>query len=122
MPLELGIFLGAKRFGGKDQHSKECLIMDCEANRYQKFISDIAGQDIQIHNKKAENYILAIRDWLNNTTGSKPLPGGAHIFQRFLSFSQQLPEIAANLSLKESDLTFKDYAYCAKYWLSAVNS
>jgi hypothetical protein len=43
MPLELGIFLGSKRFGRGRQRQKICLILDREQFRYQKFISDIAG-------------------------------------------------------------------------------
>jgi hypothetical protein len=54
MPLELGIFLGAKRFGPGIQRKKYCLILDRSAYRYQKFISDIAGQDIRTHNQKAK--------------------------------------------------------------------
>ena len=49
MPLELGLFLGAKRFGRGEQKSKTCLILDVERYRYQKFISDISGQDIAAH-------------------------------------------------------------------------
>src|SRR5215212_5243999 len=45
MPLELGLFLGAKRFGTGKQKRKNGLIMDVDRYRYQKFISDIAGQD-----------------------------------------------------------------------------
>src|SRR5207244_972943 len=44
MPLELGLFLGAKRFGTGKHKAKTCLILDVERYRYQKFISDIAGQ------------------------------------------------------------------------------
>src|SRR4051794_5309929 len=44
MPFELGLFLGAKRFGRAKQKFKTCLILDVEPYRYQKFISDIAGQ------------------------------------------------------------------------------
>lgn len=47
MPLELGIFLGAKRFGSAKQRKKKCLVLDRERYRFQKFCSDIAGQDIK---------------------------------------------------------------------------
>ncbi len=50
MPLELGIFLGAKSFGGGVHSSKVCLVLDTEPYRYQKFCSDIAGQDPSAHN------------------------------------------------------------------------
>src|SRR5882762_23909 len=48
MPLELGIFLGAKRFGGRSSR-KRCLIMDRAPYRYKRFISDIGGQEIKAH-------------------------------------------------------------------------
>ncbi|MEO1034443.1 MAG: hypothetical protein AAFX44_02670 [Pseudomonadota bacterium] len=49
MPLELGVFVGAKRFGDSAQKNKKTLILDREPYRYQEFISDIAGQDIKSH-------------------------------------------------------------------------
>lgn len=49
MPLELGIFLGARRYGGRSQSRKVCLILDRDPYRYQVFCSDIAGQDIRAH-------------------------------------------------------------------------
>jgi len=49
MPFELGLFVGAARFGSGDQSRKICLILDRERYRFQKFISDIAGQDIASH-------------------------------------------------------------------------
>lgn len=46
MPLELGLFLGARRFGSRTDKLKACLILDRARYRYQQFCSDIAGQDI----------------------------------------------------------------------------
>ncbi len=51
MPLEFGIFLGAKRFEGRSSR-KRCLIMDRAPYRYKRFISDIGGQDIKAHDTK----------------------------------------------------------------------
>ena len=61
MPLELGMFLGAKRFGRAEQKSKVCLILDTERYRYQKFISDISGQDITAHQGKPEQVTKVVR-------------------------------------------------------------
>jgi hypothetical protein len=47
MPLELGIFLGAKKYGNEQNNNKACIIFDREQYRYQKFISDISGHDIK---------------------------------------------------------------------------
>jgi hypothetical protein len=49
MPLELGVFLGAKVFGGRRDRAKVCLVLDAERYRYQKFCSDLAGVDIEAH-------------------------------------------------------------------------
>jgi hypothetical protein len=43
MPFELGLFLGARRFGAKLQRDKQCLVLEAERYRYQKYLSDIAG-------------------------------------------------------------------------------
>ena len=58
MPLELGIFLGARRFGQGRHKQKCCLILDRERYRYRAFISDISGQDVCGHQ---EDPLEAIR-------------------------------------------------------------
>src|SRR5438876_8722653 len=37
MPLELGLFLGARQFGDTEQRAKRALILDSAPYRYQKF-------------------------------------------------------------------------------------
>src|SRR5476649_1388241 len=64
MPLELGLFLGAKRYGGSAHRGKSCLILDRKPYRYQIFCSDIAGQDIRAHENNIENAIRVVRNWL----------------------------------------------------------
>jgi len=61
MPFELGLFAGAARFGTKAQTNKISLILDRERYRFQKFISDIAGQDIAAHKGEPQNAIKALR-------------------------------------------------------------
>jgi len=117
MPLELGLFLGAQRFGAGRQMHKSCLVLDREPYRYQKFISDIAGQDIASHDGKVEKLIGTVRDWLSAAAGNIPLPGGAKIAERFSRFSAELPLIAGVFHLQEKELTFVDYANLASSWL-----
>src|ERR1700738_4627256 len=45
MPLELGVYLGAKHFGDETHRRKSALILERERYRYQKYCSDLAGQD-----------------------------------------------------------------------------
>lgn len=44
MPLELGIFLGAQRYGNERQPGKVCLVLDRERYRYQKILFRHRGQ------------------------------------------------------------------------------
>ena len=108
MPLELGIFLGAKRYGQGRQKKKRTLILDKERYRYNESISDISGQDIKSHNGDEEKAIRCVRDWLNSTSRTKGLPGAGHITKRYRAFEEQLPLICENLKLDVDDLTFND--------------
>jgi hypothetical protein len=74
MPLELGIFLGAKRFGGPRHARKSCLILDRDPYRYQIFCSDIGGQDIRPHHNDVRSAVAAVRSWLRTTGGRRGPP------------------------------------------------
>src|SRR5204863_6180292 len=108
MPLELGMFLAAKRFGTGKQRRKVCLILDTMPYRYQQFISDIAGQDIQVHNNSAREAITVVRNWLRNASRSTILPGGMEIYRRFQLFEQKLPALCVELKVQRNELTFND--------------
>jgi hypothetical protein len=117
MPLELGMFLAAKRFGTGRQKKKVCLILDSAPYRYQKFISDIAGQDIQIHNNSSHEAIADVRNWLGGASDSKILPGGMEIYRRFQLFEQDLPALCQKFRLERSELTFNDSVSIIADWL-----
>jgi hypothetical protein len=117
MPLELGMFLAAKRFGVGRQKQKVCLILDRLPYRYQQFISDIAGQDIRIHNNNVKEAISVVRNWLRNAFGSQALPGGTEIHRRFQRFEQELPALCVEVKLQRDELTFSDSASLMNDWL-----
>jgi hypothetical protein len=118
MPLELGLFLGAQRFGTGPHRRKSCLVLDRDRYRYQEFISDIAGQDIAAHANDPAEAIKAVRDWLSVAKAgiSRP-PGGAAIAGRYSRFMADLPRICADAQLQVSELTFVEYADMASTWL-----
>lgn len=99
MPLELGLFLGAQCYGDTRQQTKSCKILDTERFRFQKFCSDIAGQDISFHGGDPEKAIRAVRDWLRGLTPNTSLPSGSKIVERYPSFREIYP-----YSAKPSDL------------------
>jgi len=117
MPLELGMFLGAKRFGQDRQKKKTGLILDRERFRFQSFISDIAGQDIRSHHGKPQEAIEVVRDWLRSVRPKVSIPGGKIVARRYDSFCIDLPAMCEQLSLSREELTYIDYTWCVSEWL-----
>lgn len=118
MPLELGFFLGAKRYGSSKHRNKRCLVLDRERYRYRNFCSDIAGQDVRAHNNRPRDAIRAVRDWLSTHRPAVQMPGGKAIFERYERFRAQLPVQAADVHLDVSELTFGDYTKLIVGWLT----
>lgn len=108
MPLELGVFIGAKRFGGKMHATKRALILDTEQYRYQRFISDIAGQDIRSHNNDVTTAITEVAAFLRSKSG-RNVPGGAAIAAEYEAFRDSMPDALEGLQLLPEEVTFSDY-------------
>jgi hypothetical protein len=123
MPLELGLFMGAKRFGSRRQNHKSCLILDKEQYRYQKYCSDISGQDIESHSGNVRILIRKIRDWLS--ASQRPIdtiiPSGSIIFKRYKIFMKEKPLLCQQLNLDSNELTFSDFSFLISEWLK-INS
>jgi len=119
MPLELGLFLGAHKYGDKTQKSKNCLILDQSQYRYQMAISDISGQDIKSHDGDPRKAIRCVRDWLRTASRRKGLPGGQHMMQRHAKFESELPAICASFKLSPDELTFIDLWQAIEEWQKA---
>jgi hypothetical protein len=119
MPLELGLFLGAKAFGPSDQQTKRCLVLDREPFRYQKYCSDIAGQDIRAHAGKPNVAIEIVRNWLSTTppTVGQVIPSGSVIAGRYKMYREALPAGCENLQLNPRRLTFGDDVTLVVAWL-----
>lgn len=118
MPLELGLFLGAKRYGSVQDRQKRCLVLDRDRYRYRNFCSDIAGQDIRAHNDRPREAIRAVRDWLSTHKTAVQMPGGKAIFDRYERFRAQLRIQATDLQLDSQELTFGDYTKMVVGWLT----
>jgi hypothetical protein len=119
MPLELGLFLAAKRFGGSRQRRKNCLVLDAEPYRYQKFISDIAGQDIRSHQGRPRVVVQLVRNWLRNADREKTMPSDEIIWSRYESFRRDLPLISRKLRLREGNMIFNDFVYAVADYIQA---
>jgi hypothetical protein len=111
--------LGAKRFGSAEQQRKTCLILERDPYRYQKFCSDIAGQDIRAHNNSVDDAIVAVRNWLQAARSNVRIPGAARLIRRYLVFRTDLPKICAHEHMAVKTLTFLDYRTLVVGWLEA---
>ncbi|PIC02256.1 hypothetical protein CSW60_04850 [Caulobacter sp. X] len=116
MPLELGIFLGAKRFGGKAQSAKRLLVLDVERYRYQRFISDLAGMDIHGHGGDAIEALRKTRDWLANVS-RRQLPSADRVARLFQVFMADLPALASDLEFDPENVPYVDFERMIVGWL-----
>jgi hypothetical protein len=114
MPLELGLFLGAKAFDRRKPRQKICLILDRDPYRYQKFCSDIAGQDIEAHLGQPKRAIKAVRDWLQANHRLVTRPDGTTIYGRYRKFLRALPELRRKTQLDHDEPSFVDYVSFAR--------
>jgi hypothetical protein len=120
MPFELGLFLGARMFGGQPQRSKRALILDREPYRYQQFISDIAGQDIHAYGADVDRLIEQVATWLRDSAGEPDVPGGMAIAEEYRAFMHDLPGICRDQRLRPEEITFKDFWKMAVSWIAIV--
>jgi hypothetical protein len=117
MPFELGIDLGIRRSGNIRCKKKVHLILDRTAYRYQQFLSDIGGQDIDAHHNKQNKIIVNVRDWLRSATKAKDMPSGKIIYGEYKRFLRDLPQICHQLNLEMDEITFPDYSHIVVHWL-----
>jgi hypothetical protein len=119
MPFELGLFLGATKFGSRSTKGKAALILDREPYRYQAFLSDIAGQDVHTHGGKIGRLIEEVATWLRDHGNRSNVPGGRAIATEFGRFSTALAAICATRNIEPAELTFLDYWTLASEWIVA---
>ena len=116
MPLELGIFLGAKHYGAKDQKLKRLLVLDIEQFRYQMFISDLAGIDIHQHTGDPLNALRETRNWLANVS-RRQLPSANRVSGIYANFCSDLPALAAELDFDLAHIPYVDFERIVVNWL-----
>jgi hypothetical protein len=107
MPFELGLTLGIRAAGGSHSQHK-VLILEREKYSYQKYLSDIAGQDLQAHGGDVERMILRVRNWLRTETG-RDLPGPKLISADLQKFQAALPISCQRAGISPCDLPFPEF-------------
>ncbi len=120
MPLELGLFLGALRFGSGRDKRKSCIIFDTERYRYRNFISDIAGQDIKGHGDVPKSAIPQLRNWLSHHARDVEVPSGVTIVGRFQRFKRTLPKLCQENGWDHRKLEFHERVRLINHWIAQV--
>ncbi len=75
MAFECGICYGALTFGTGRHKRKDLFVLDAEDHRYKKTMSDIAGQDADVHHNDPVKAIDCVRSFLARKSGVHPFRG-----------------------------------------------
>lgn len=122
MPMELGIVIGSKRFGNKNNKSKEYIVLDSEKHNYQKSTSDIAGQDILCHKNDIKEIIKHVRNWLSAKNKNEIIMSATLLHNNYLQFVEALPELSIEMKIDIIDITYLEYVVLATQWVSETNT
>jgi len=120
MPFELGLAYGALRFGARRCRGMRLLVLEAEAYRHQKTLSDIAGLDGKVHGNMEEKLIGCVRDFLAAHIDPRPV-GPTRVRSLYDQFRTELPSLATRKGLTLDELTplnrFADWYALATAWL-----
>ncbi len=120
MPFELGLDLGCRTFGRGALRRKRSLILDSDRYRYQRFLSDIAGQDIRPHANSPDKLITEVWNWLRGASTRDFVPGPRKIKERFARFSSVIPDYCDRMGLDRDEIEFRDYVTMVEEWLRSA--
>lgn len=113
MPFELGIDFGSREHGSDQLKQKKCLVLEKERYRYQKVLSDIAGNDIKAHKNEPIALVRAVRTWFAEN-GVFGLASHNRIWDAYNEFLLELSEEAKKLGYSDGDysaLPITEYIY-----------
>lgn len=102
MPFELGLTLGAKRFGRRPRDRIKILIRQQHA--LPRYLSDLAGNDPEAHDDEPNRILEITRNFLHQSPTGRLLPGPAHLIGVFATFRERLPEIAAGIDYRPDEV------------------
>lgn len=122
MPMELGIHLGARLLGEGRHRRKRALILEAEPHRYDQMLSDISGQDIEVHRNSPDEAMRCVRNWLSDhrPRDAPPLRGAAALQADYQLFESEIGNL---LTLRRLDplnqLTHSDFLFAIRDWITS---
>ncbi len=104
MPFELGVDIGIRSASNRSRLStKRNLIIEQKRFRYQKALSDLAGNDIQMYGDSPERLVLVVRNWFTIILSPK-FPSGSIIWEAYNEFQTYFVELTTQEGYDEDDL------------------
>lgn len=111
MPFELGLALGAKRFGGASRRNDRIKIMVEEPYRLPAYLSDLGGNDPDAHHREPQRVIRIIRNFLQRTPAGGMIAGPTKLAVDFDRFKAGLADKARTIDFEPEELSgFADYS------------
>lgn len=122
MALELGLWMGARHLGGDEHQQKSCIVFDIERYRYQRFISDIGGQDIHAHEGQVRKLIAELSAWLRGLPGGEHPGGGEAILREYSAFEALLPALCGQRDMTVDEIQFSDFNLFVTEYVASLKS
>jgi hypothetical protein len=124
MPFELGMALGAKRFGGQSHRGDKIKIIVAEPYRLPAYLSDLGGNDPDAHHAEPPELIRIVRNFLDVSPAGGPLPGPAKLAQAFELFTAELPALAQEIGHRPQEIggfkNYRTFLWCVAEFLKRV--
>lgn len=121
MPFELGLALGAKRFGGPSHRSDRIKIMVAERYKLPAYLSDLGGNDPDAHHAAPDKLIRIVRNFLDVSPPGGPLPGPAKLIETFALFGEALPALAQEIEHRPQEIggfkSYRTFLWCVAEFL-----
>ncbi len=118
MPFELGLFMGAIRFGGEHHKTKSFVMLDNVEHDSKKALSDLAGKDPKFHERNLQKAVTAVRDWLATEVRADLLHSGKLIYEAYNRFVFDLPALALRFRQDADNLIYIDRLSLMNSWLA----
>ena len=112
MPFECGLFWGCLSYGDSGQKKKKMLVLDNIPYQFQKSLSDIAGQDVTVHNNNPNEVITIVRRFLYShsiESRKKAIPHAMIMIHRYELFQAHLTSISKKLEVSSNLDNLEDF-------------
>jgi hypothetical protein len=119
MPFELGLALGAKRFGHRP--GDRIKIMVADPYKLPAYLSDLGGNDPSAHKNDPQQVIRIVSTFLQRSPIGGLLPGPAKLRADFQKFKAQLPEVAKEIHYQPDEISgfgnYRTFVWCVTEFL-----